>query len=471
MNSSDLGPDDDASGLLAEQKSGDNAPAQTVSELSGALKRTVEAAFGHVRVRGEISGWKRHASGHCYFTLKDEGACIDAVIWKGQAGTLAFRPEDGAEVIATGKLTTYAGRSKYQVVVTRMELAGEGALMALLDKRRRALAAEGLFDESRKRRLPFLPRVIGVVTSPTGAVIRDILHRLEDRCPTHVIVWPVPVQGEGSAAKVAEAIRGFASFEPKPDLLIVARGGGSIEDLWAFNEEEVVRAAAESPIPLISAVGHETDTTLIDFASDRRAPTPTAAAEMAVPVRAELAAMLAELGHRQAACVTRTAARSAERMEQIGSRWPEAANLFAPFAQRLDDSGERLPRALMQRTAHARADLAAVAPRLQARLLSERVARAREKLAALWRLADLAHPERPLQRGFVRVTDRAGKTLVHAAAARAAGSIDLHFADGRVAAQVGDSAGPVPFRPARRVERKTGGPYLPGQADLFGDEE
>jgi len=471
MNSSDLGPDDDASGLLAEQKSGDNAPAQTVSELSGALKRTVEAAFGHVRVRGEISGWKRHASGHCYFTLKDEGACIDAVIWKGQAGTLAFRPEDGAEVIATGKLTTYAGRSKYQIVVTRMELAGEGALMALLDKRRRALSAEGLFDESRKRRLPFLPRVIGVVTSPTGAVIRDILHRLEDRCPTHVIVWPVPVQGEGSAAKVAEAIRGFASFEPRPDLLIVARGGGSIEDLWAFNEEEVVRAAAESPIPLISAVGHETDTTLIDFASDRRAPTPTAAAEMAVPVRAELAAMLAELGHRQAACVTRTAARSAERMEQVGSRWPEAANLFAPFAQRLDDSGERLPRALMQRTAHARADLAAVAPRLQARLLSERVARAREKLAALWRLADLAHPERPLQRGFVRVTDRAGKTLVHAAAARAAGSIDLHFADGRVAAQVGESAGPVPFRPARRVERKAGGPYLPGQADLFGDED
>ena len=471
MNSSDLGPDDDASGLLAEQKSGDNAPAQTVSELSGALKRTVEAAFGHVRVRGEISGWKRHASGHCYFTLKDEGACIDAVIWKGQAGTLAFRPEDGAEVIATGKLTTYAGRSKYQIVVARMELAGEGALMALLDKRRRALSAEGLFDESRKRRLPFLPRVIGVVTSPTGAVIRDILHRLEDRCPTHVIVWPVPVQGEGSAAKVAEAIRGFASFEPKPDLLIVARGGGSIEDLWAFNEEEVVRAAAESPIPLISAVGHETDTTLIDFASDRRAPTPTAAAEMAVPVRAELAAVLAELGHRQAACVTRTAARSVERVEQVASRWPEAANLFAPFAQRLDESGERLPRALMQRTAHARADLAAVAPRLQARLLSERVARAREKLAALWRLADLAHPERPLQRGFVRVTDRAGKTLVHAAAARAAGSIDLHFADGRVAAQVGESAGPVPFRPARRVERKAGGPYLPGQADLFGDED
>ena len=259
-------PDDDPQGLLAEQKSGDNAPALSVSELSGALKRTIESAFGFVRVRGEISGWKRHASGHCYFTLKDEAACIDAVIWKGQAASLAFRPEDGAEVIATGKLTTYAGRSKYQIVVNRMELAGEGALMALLDKRRRALAAEGLFEDSRKRKLPFMPRVIGVVTSPTGAVIRDILHRLEDRCPTHVIVWPVPVQGEGAAEKVAAAIRGFGALEaggavPRPDLLIVARGGGSIEDLWAFNEEEVVRAAAASSIPLLSAVGHETDTT------------------------------------------------------------------------------------------------------------------------------------------------------------------------------------------------------------------
>jgi exodeoxyribonuclease VII large subunit len=470
-------PDDlEAAGLLAEQKGGDNSPPLSVSELSGALKRTVESAFGHVRVRGEISGWKRHASGHCYFTLKDEAACIDAVIWKGQAAALAFRPEDGAEVIATGKLTTYAGRSKYQIVVARLELAGEGALMALLDKRRRTLAAEGLFDEAKKRKLPYLPRVIGVVTSPTGAVIRDILHRLEDRCPTHVIVWPVPVQGEGAAEKVAAAIRGFGVLEPggpvpRPDLIIVARGGGSIEDLWAFNEEEVVRAAAASPIPLISAVGHETDTTLIDFASDRRAPTPTAAAEMAVPVRAELAALLTEFGRRQSACVTRTAARAAERLDQVGGRWPEAANLFAPFAQRLDDAGERLPRALIQRTAHARADLAAVAPRLQSRLLSERVARAEEKLAGLWRLAELAHPERPLQRGFVRVTDRAGKTLVHAADARAAGTIDLHFADGRVAAHIGDGTGPVPFRPAKRVERRGSTSYPPGQPGLFDSEE
>ena len=473
MTSSD--PDDATVGLLAEAKDGDNSPPLSVSELSGALKRTVEAAFGLVRVRGEISGWKRHSSGHCYFTLKDEAAAIDAVIWKGQAGSLAFRPEDGAEVIATGKLTTYPGRSKYQVVVSRMELAGEGALMALLDKRRRVLAAEGLFDEANKRRLPFLPRVIGVVTSPTGAVIRDILHRLEDRCPTHVIVWPVPVQGEGAAAKVAEAIRGFGAIlpggpVPRPDLIIVARGGGSIEDLWAFNEEEVVRAAAESPIPLISAVGHETDTTLIDFASDRRAPTPTAAAEMAVPVRAELIALLAEYDHRQSACVIRAASRAAERVGEVAARWPEAANLFAPFAQRLDDVGERLPRGLTQRTAHARADLSAVAPRLQARLLSDRVERGAEKLASLWRLADLAHPDRPLKRGFVRVTDRAGRTLIHAADARAAGGIDLHFADGRVEAQVGSAAGPTAFRPAKRVERQGTKPYPPGQPGLFDTE-
>jgi exodeoxyribonuclease VII large subunit len=237
-------PDDTRPGLLANVASGDNSPALSVSELSGALKRTIETAFGQVRVRGEISGFKRHNSGHCYFTLKDENACIDAVIWRSGAAALAFRPEDGAEVIAAGKLTTYPGRSKYQIVVDRMELAGEGALLALLERRRKALAAEGLFAPERKRKLPFLPQVVGVVTSPTGAVIRDILHRLEDRCPTRVILWPVPVQGEGAAAKIAHAIRAFPSIDPRPDLLIVARGGGSIEDLWPFNEEEVVRAAA-----------------------------------------------------------------------------------------------------------------------------------------------------------------------------------------------------------------------------------
>ncbi|HET9812964.1 MAG TPA: exodeoxyribonuclease VII large subunit, partial [Sphingomicrobium sp.] len=357
-------PDDSRPGLLANVAAGDNSPPLSVSELSGALKRTIESAFGQVRVRGEISGFKRHSSGHCYFSLKDENACMDAVIWRASAGALAFKPEDGAEVIATGKLTTYPGRSKYQIVVERLELAGEGALLALLERRRKALAAEGLFDPARKRRLPFLPRVIGVVTSPTGAVIRDILHRLEDRCPTHVIVWPVPVQGEGAASKVAQAIRGFAAASPRPELLIVARGGGSIEDLWAFNEEEVVRAAAESPIPLISAVGHETDTTLIDHAADLRAPTPTAAAELAVPVRAELLAQLAELGHRARHCLARRAERCRERFELTACRWPEPPAIFAPMAQRVDELGDRLPRSLAARAAAARADMNLVAGRL-----------------------------------------------------------------------------------------------------------
>ena len=492
MHVPDLGHEEDDPGLIASQRPGDNSPAQSVSELSSALKRTVEGAFGRVRVRGEISGYRGpHGSGHAYFSIKDESACIDAVIWKGQAGGLAFRPEDGAEVIATGKLTTYAGRSKYQIVVTRMELAGAGALMALLDQRRRTLAAEGLFDEGKKRRLPFLPRVIGVVTSPTGAVIRDILHRLEDRCPTHVIVWPVPVQGEGAAAKVAAAIRGFGAIlpggpVPRPDLLIVARGGGSIEDLWAFNEEEVVRAAAASPIPLISAVGHETDTTLIDFAADRRAPTPTAAAEMAVPVRAELAMLLGELGQRAARATVRGVGRGTERFSAI--RWPQAAGLLAPLGQRLDELGERLPRALDARAAKGRAALAESGARLTLGLLQRKIDVGRQRLADLrpaspqrridaaakqlhdlWRLAALAHPDRPLSKGYVRVTDRRGKTLVHAAAARAARAIDLHFADGRVAATVGDALAVAP-RAARRVEPKDATHYPPSQPNLFDPE-
>jgi exodeoxyribonuclease VII large subunit len=456
-------PDDARSSLLANVPPGDNSPPLTVGELAGSVKRVIEGEFGHVRVRGEISGFKRHGSGHCYLSLKDDTACIDAVIWRGNAGGLAFRPEDGAEVIATGKMTTYAGRSKYQLVIDRLELAGEGALMALLEKRRKALAAEGLFDDSRKRPLPFLPKVIGVVTSPTGAVIRDILHRLEDRCPAHVLLWPVPVQGEGASAKVAAAIRGFPSIEPRPDLIIVARGGGSIEDLWAFNEEDVVRAAAESPIPLISAVGHETDTTLIDHAADRRAPTPTAAAEMAVPVRAELFATLADFEHRARACLSRMADRARERFELTVCRWPEPQALFAPAAQRLDEVGERLPRALASRAGTARADLNGVAPRLRPELLLERVSRASEKLTALWRLAELAHPDGPLKRGFVRVTDRAGKTLAKAADALAAKLVTLHFGDGAVEASTGDSPAPV--------ERKRRSTYVARQPGFFDEQE
>jgi exodeoxyribonuclease VII large subunit len=458
-------PEDARAGLLANVAAGDNSPALSVSELSGALKRTIETAFGEVRVRGEISGFKRHSSGHCYFSLKDENACMDAVIWRTSAGALAFRPEDGAEVIATGKLTTYPGRSKYQIVVERMELAGEGALLALLERRRKALAAEGLFAPERKRKLPFLPRVIGVVTSPTGAVIRDILHRLEDRCPTRVILWPVPVQGEGSAAKIAAAIRAFASLEPRPDLLIVARGGGSIEDLWAFNEEEVVRAAAESPIPLISAVGHETDTTLIDHAADLRAPTPTAAAELAVPVRSELMAQLTLLQHRAQECLSRRVERTRERLELTVCRWPEAQAIFAPLAQRVDELGERLPRSLASRAADARADLNLVGGRLRSELVEQRIARLTEQLSGLWRLAELAHPDKPLARGFARVTSRDGRTLTHARDARETQRLTLHFADGAVDASVDGAAAPPPVEPKRR---KT---YIAPQPGLFDPQE
>src|ERR1700675_4169485 len=319
-----------------------NAPEFTVSELSSALKRTVEEAYGHVRVRGEITGFRgAHASGHCYFALKDDGAKIEAVIWKFAHARMRFKPQEGLEVIATGKLTTYPGSSKYQIVIEALEPAGIGALMALMEERKRKLSAEGLFDEARKQLLPWLPEVIGVVTSPTGAVICDILHRLEDRFPRRVLVWPVRVQGEGSAEQIAAAIRGFNALPeggkiPRPDLLIVARGGGSLEDLWSFNEEIVVRAAAESMIPLISAVGHETDITLIDFAADKRAPTPTAAAEMAVPVRAELLGSLAALGARQIQSWQRGMDMRRTELLSATRALPAADELLAMARQRLD---------------------------------------------------------------------------------------------------------------------------------------
>src|ERR1041385_4771915 len=319
-----------------------NIPEWSVSDLAAALKKTVEDAYGFVRVRGEITGYRGpHSSGHVYFALKDEGAKIDAVIWRGAFGRIRFKPEEGLEVIATGRLTTYPGRSSYQIVIENLEPAGVGALMALLEERKKKLAAEGLFDEARKQLIPFLPAVIGVITSPTGAVIRDILHRLSDRFPRRVLVWPVRVQGETSAAEVAAAIHGFNALPekgplPRPDLIIVARGGGSLEDLWSCNEEIVVRAAAASMIPLISAVGHETDVTLIDFASDRRAPTPTAAAEMAVPVRAELLLDVESLSRRTLACWRRNQdARWAE-LRSAGRALPKADEVLASPRQRLD---------------------------------------------------------------------------------------------------------------------------------------
>ena len=376
-----------------------NTPEYSVSEIAGALKRTVEAAFGQVRVRGELSQFRRQASGHWYGSLKDERALIDLAMWKGSAQGLSFRPEDGLEVIVTGKLTTYPGRSKYQLIVETMEPAGVGALLAQIEARRLKLQAEGLFDPARKQPLPFLPRVIGVVTSPTGAVIRDILHRLADRFPRHVLVWPVAVQGEASAAQVAAAIAGFNAIPdqgpiPRPDLIIVARGGGSIEDLAAFNEEMVVRAAAASRIPLISAVGHETDTTLIDYASDWRAPTPTAAAERAVPVRAELAATLAMLHGRLDTAAVRGLRLRAERGEALARRLPSARTLIGLATQRVDDLAERLPNALTARAERLGLRLDNARTRLRAELLQQRLDLAGQRLAgAAARLAPaLARP-------------------------------------------------------------------------------
>ena len=448
--------------LLAESSPGDNAAPLSVGELSGNLKRMVEREFGHVRVKGEISGYKRAASGHVYLTLKDADAVIDGVMWRGAAGALAFVPQDGIEVVATGKVTTYPGRSKYQIVIDKMEVAGEGALMALLEKNKARFEAEGLFAKGKARRpLPYLPRVIGVVTSPTGAVIRDILHRLEDRFPSHVIVWPVQVQGESAAAQIAAAIRGFdaiAAGSPvaRPDLVIVARGGGSIEDLWAFNEEVVVRAIAECSIPIISAVGHETDTTLGDYAADLRAPTPTAAAEIAVPVLADLTYTLTTLGARTERCATRYRERGAEQLAALVRVMPKRDALLGPQRQRVDDAAQRLGRGLERRADISRRQLDRVAGALRPAALEARLTGARQRLADMERLLTAAHPERPLERGYAWVEARAsGKVAATAAEARAAGALRLHFRDGEVDA---------------KVERAGGKSYagtVPEQPDLF----
>ncbi|KKW93564.1 exodeoxyribonuclease VII large subunit [Sphingobium chungbukense] len=488
----------DVSGrLLAEERAGDNAPPLSVSELSALLKRTVEDRFGHVRIRGEISGFKRAASGHIYLALKDDSAVIDGVMWKGGAARLPFAPQDGVEVIATGKLTTYPGRSKYQIVIDRMELAGEGALMALLEKLKQKLAAEGLFEATRKRRLPFMPRVIGVVTSPTGAVIRDILHRLEDRCPTQVLLWPVLVQGQGAAEQVARAVRGFSAMQPggplpRPDLVIVARGGGSIEDLWSFNEEIVVRAVAECSIPVISAVGHETDTTLCDYAADMRAPTPTAAAEMAVPVRAELLAMLTEQGLRIDRAVRRGAAQARERLDMQMRLMPTPDTLLAPQRQRLDQLSDGLASGLRHRVADARAHLGQAGGALRPALLRQYVSRAAERVARLQlrpdylarvyqdratafdrvsRLFTSVDPDLPLARGFARVM--AGDRLVRSVAdAQAAGAVSLHFRDGAVGATI-EGGTPLEKPPVEAISspsrppRKSREGQESGQQDLF----
>ncbi len=478
--------------IIAENREGDNAQPLSVSELSGALKRTVEDRFGYVRVRGELTGCKRAASGHFYFGLKDDAAKLDGIMWKGSTGRLAFAPEDGLEVIATGKLTTYAGRSSYQIVAERLELAGEGALMLLFEKLKARLAGEGLFDAKRKRPIPGLPHVIGIVTSPTGAVIRDILHRLSDRFPSHVIIWPVLVQGEGAAAQIAEAVRGFSALKrggpvPRPDLVIVARGGGSIEDLFAFNDEAVVRAVADCSIPVISAVGHETDTTLCDFAADLRAPTPTAAAEMAVPVRGELLDRIGQLGLRMENALRRQLGQASERLEAQRRLLPRLGDLGAPQQQRTDDLGERLGRVLQRRFDTAQIGFAGFADRfgpalltrlvnqkanilasvrMPAALLTRRLDSDRQRLDGVARLMLSLHPDAPLQRGFARVTDNEGKTVMTSKAARAAGNVRLHFADADVDATI-DGA-PAALVKSKSVPEKNS-PKSANQGNLFGE--
>ena len=477
-------------------ESAGNLGVYTVSELSSALKRAVEEGFSFVRVKGEISGFKRHSSGHLYFALKDADAVLDAVAWRGQAARLGLSPEDGMEVIASGRLTTFPGRSKYQIVVERLELAGVGALLKLLEDRKKKLAAEGLFDASKKRPLPYLPGVIGVVTSPTGAVIRDILHRLGERFPRRVLVWPVAVQGEGAAEQIARAIEGFNKLAPggaipRPDLLIVARGGGSLEDLWAFNEEVVVRAAAASAIPLIAAVGHETDTTLIDFAADRRAPTPSAAAEMAVPVRAELQREVLAKAARGIGALSRLMTLRRERINGLARGLSAVPGRIESAGQRLDDRGERLHAALharlrrvetrlaATRVPHPRHVLAVKAGRAEAaakrlrrqspglalperRLalarLDERLRRAlplvierrTARLETAGRLLESHSYKSTLARGYVVVRDAAGKPVRMAGALETGASIALEFADGSVCATV-DAALPsdTPAKPRK----------------------
>jgi exodeoxyribonuclease VII large subunit len=432
-----------------------NVGEYSVSEIANALKRTLEDRFGHVRVRGEISGFKGpSASGHCYFSIKDEGAKLDAVIWRSSFSRLRAKMQEGLEVVATGKITSYPMKSNYQIIIDSIEPAGVGALMALLEERKKKLAAEGLFDSERKQPIPYLPRLIGVVTSPTGAVIRDILHRLNDRFPRHVLVWPVRVQGETCAQEVAAAIAGFNAMATKPDVIIVARGGGSLEDLWGFNEEAVVRAVAASAIPVISAVGHETDTTLIDFAADVRAPTPTAAAERAVPVRADLLAELASLSARLQGGIRRGMDERQTRLKSAARALPRSDELLALVRQRFDSASGRLVQALKANTREHGAHLARVSPRLSlvpirtmmanerrsldlsgrraAQALQRLVAFQRQRLVGVAKLVDSLSYRSVLRRGYALVRDESGQPVHAAAAVRQWQALQLEFADGEV---------------------------------------
>ncbi|MFN7709569.1 MAG: exodeoxyribonuclease VII large subunit [Holosporales bacterium] len=418
-------------------------PILSVSEFSLALKRVVETQFSFIRLRGEISGGKRHTSGHYYFALKDQDAVMDAVCWRGSMGSLGFTPADGLEVIATGRLSTYPGRSKYQMIVEHMEPAGEGALLKLLEERKRMLAAEGLFALERKKPLPFLPQVIGIITSPTGAVIRDILHRLSERFPRHVLLWPVLVQGEGAAAQIAAAIRGFNALPkggevPRPDLLIVARGGGSLEDLWAFNEEIVVRATAASDIPLISAVGHETDTTLIDYASDLRAPTPTAAAERAVPVRADLVQRTQELKQRLLQGLYRHHETQRLRFTSLAARLIRPDQLLDQLRLRLDERGERHHRAM-----------AIYLQRLQ------------QHLGHMGKMLETSAYHTTLARGFSVITDGSGKPLTSIHDFTHGEMVKITVQDGNCPARI-EKQGAVSNKPLKSKKTQLSSPSYQG---------
>ena len=464
-----------------ESLAGDNQPILSVSEISQNLKRTVEDNFSHVRVRGEISRLTLARSGHMYLTLKDENAVLDGVCWRGTVSRLAVSPEDGMEVIVTGRLSTYAGRSSYQIVIEQMEVAGEGALLKMLEDRRKKLLAEGLFDEERKKPLPFLPDCIGIVTSPTGAVIRDILHRLADRFPRHVLLWPCNVQGDGADQQIAVGIEAFNRIAengpiPKPDLLIVARGGGSFEDLWSFNEEIVVRAVAASDIPLISAVGHETDTTLIDYASDQRAPTPTAAAEMAVPVRSDLMAQVAYDGVRLQRVMNRSLEEHLREIEGLARGLPDPRRLAEEATQRLDERSERLINAkaiyfdgLASEIARLAGGLVSPAQQIRAKQ-NELGANIRAWQRALTTFVDQkSHDldraglkleglsfQRVLDRGFTLVTDDQGQPVLSADATEPGMVIGIRFKDGDIGAVVseGGAAKPRKKKATKKSSRK-----------------
>jgi exodeoxyribonuclease VII large subunit len=479
--------------LAPETESSGNARPYSVSELAFALKRTLEDAYGFVRLRGELSKVTHHSNGHVYLTLKDERAAIDGVVWKGSVRGLGIRPQQGLEVIVTGKITSYPAGSRYQIVIETMEAAGVGALLAQLERLKAKLAGEGLFEPSRKQPIPAMPAVVGVITSPTGAVIRDILHRIRDRWPCQVVVWPVVVQGDAAAAQVSAAIRGFCALDPagpvaRPDVLIVARGGGSVEDLWPFNDEGLARTVADCTIPLISAVGHETDTTLIDFVSDRRAPTPTAAAEMATPVLAELKAAVGDLGarmHRWGARVVEDRRNRIAHADRALQRVPDLVRLAE---QRFDIVSGKLAAGLARNAALHERDLVRVASRLSPLLLQRpqtvqrqrldavaerlkpaagrKLERLSERLVALGKLYASVDPDRPLQRGFARVTREDG-SLVRAGAALASGeSVSIKFGDQVTREAVIDGAGSEPAaapKPAKPRAKAT----PPAQGDLF----